>query len=250
METNILILITIALLGGGAAFLLPPVAQPQSYHDFADSRKMLGIPNCLDVLSNLPFCMVGLVGILKVAALMGDSVDSALLMPYIIFFTGLFLTGLGSGWYHLRPDNKSLVWDRLPMTVAFAGFFCSVLSELVTPRWGMLLLVPLLLIGVFSVCYWIATERHGRGDLRLYAVFQFLPMLLIPLMLMLFEGPAGYKSCIVGLIGFYALAKALESLDGVIYSRGRIVSGHTLKHFAAAAGAWCLLIMLEGRGQF
>lgn len=48
-------------------------------------------------------------------------------------------------------------------------------------------------------------------------------------------------------VGFYALAKALETLDKPIFAVGDIVSGHTLKHLAAAAAGYWILRMLQQR---
>lgn len=44
--------------------------------------------------------------------------------------------------------------------------------------------------------------------------------------------------------GGYALAKVCEAADHQIFSVGRLVSGHTLKHLASgAAGLWILGIL-------
>jgi len=248
VDTKLLILISISVSIVTAVFtFIKPLSQPEAYHHFADSRRMLGVPNALDVLSNGAFCVVGLMGVFYVAGLLGTPGNRAAHISYLTFFAGLFLTGLGSGWYHMEPDNGRLVWDRLPMTIAFAGFFCSVLSELVSPSLGLRLLAPLLLVGILSVFYWIATERQGRGDLRPYTLVQFLPMILIPVIFYLYESPLQYSFYVGALISFYILAKIFESLDKLIYSMGSPVSGHTLKHLSAAAGSLCLLIMLEVR---
>jgi len=46
-----------------AALILPPIPQDPAYHKFADSRVFLGMPNVLDVLSNIPLVILGLIGI-------------------------------------------------------------------------------------------------------------------------------------------------------------------------------------------
>ena len=43
--------------------LLPPIAQDPTYHQFADQRTLLGIPNFWNVVSNLPFVLVGAMGL-------------------------------------------------------------------------------------------------------------------------------------------------------------------------------------------
>ncbi|MBE9504393.1 MAG: hypothetical protein IME96_09480 [Proteobacteria bacterium] len=200
----------------------------------------------MNVLSNIPFVIVGLMGIVIVGHIIMEWENVIILLSYLTFFAGLFLTGFGSAWYHLKPTNETLVWDRLPMTIAFAGFFCSVVSELVNPIAGIILLIPLLLLGFFSVVYWIWTERRGRGDLRLYVLVQFLPMLLIPMIMVMYDAPEGYIPYIVALLIFYLIAKVFELFDSVIYSWRHFISGHTLKHLIAAVGAFCLLLLLQG----
>jgi hypothetical protein len=42
---------------------LPPLLQDQAYHQFADRRELFGIPNFWNVVSNLPFVILGAVGL-------------------------------------------------------------------------------------------------------------------------------------------------------------------------------------------
>ena len=250
IDTKDLILIAITIIMVILPFLLlKPIQQPQSYHRFADKRTILGIPNCLNVLSNIPFVVVGLIGGIYVGILIVRGGGFASLVSYMIFFAGVFLTGFGSGWYHLNPNNDRLVWDRLPMTIVFTGFFCLVLSEQISIMAGVVLLLPLLILGLFSVFYWKWTEDRGRGDLRLYGVVQFLPMLLTPLILVMYDSPADFIFYIVALLICYLFAKLFESLDFILYSFGNMVSGHTFKHLFAAAAAFCPLLMLYSRGM-
>ena len=186
--------VLIALLG------VNPIAQDPAYHRYADARAAFGIPNVWNVLSNLPLLGVGLAGLVLLGRLRRDAPRA----PYVVMFAGIALTGIGSMYYHLAPDNETLVWDRLPMTIGFAGFFCSVVAELVSRRLANVLLGPLALAGIASVLYWIATERVGAGDLRWYGLAQFLPMLLIPAMLVLFPRPSGYAPYVVMLLAVYA----------------------------------------------
>ena len=64
--------------------------------------------------------------------------------PYLTLFEGVALTALGSGYYHLAPDNARLVWDRLPMTIGFMGLLAAVLAERVSVPVARRLFVPLL----------------------------------------------------------------------------------------------------------
>ncbi|MGB6638059.1 MAG: ceramidase domain-containing protein, partial [Bradyrhizobium sp.] len=133
---------------------LPPLLQDQSYHQFADQRELFGIPNFWNVVSNLPFIAVGVAGLLRFRR------DATTL----VLFTGLFLTGFGSSYYHLNPNDATLFWDRLPMTLCFAAILAAVVEERVDAKAGAMLLRPLLAIGIFSLLLWRWTD-----DLRLYA---------------------------------------------------------------------------------
>ncbi len=226
--------------------LLDPVAQDARYHRFVDLRDAAGIPNAWNVLSNLPFVLIGLAGLLYVMHLRRAGAD-LLVWPYLVTFAGVLFTGFGSAWYHLAPGNESLFWDRLPMTVGFMGFFSSVIGELISRRLAHRLLPPLLLAGAGSVVYWLITERLGAGDLRPYALVQFLPLLLMPLMLAFYPRPRHYTPYIVALFGCYVLSKGFELWDAPIFSLGGLIGGHALKHLAAAAGLACLLPMLHAR---
>lgn len=159
---------------------------------------------------------------------------------------GLFLTAFGSAWYHLNPNNSTLVWDRLPMTITFMGMVAAVIMERINLRLGLWLLPLLLLIGLGSVLQWHWSETRGMGDLRFYAAVQAYSALVILLTLFF---PARYtEGRYLGfVIAFYALAKALESFDKPIFAVLRVVSGHTLKHLAAAAAGYCILRMVQTR---
>lgn len=239
------LLLAVALALVVATGLLPRVPQDPAYHRFADSRAFLEIPNALNVLSNLPLALVGLLGFSTLAR----SVRKAGLAPeawpgYGVFFAGAFLTGFGSAYYHWAPDNETLVWDRLPMTLAFAGFLCALVAERVSPLWGRSLVAPLVLAGVASVLYWRATELRGEGDLRPYALMQFGPLVLLPLLLVLFparpEPPDRSSRWLPAAFAFYALAKVFERFDADLLALGAIASGHTLKHLAAALSVLCI----------
>jgi len=211
---------------------LPPLLQDQSYHQFADQRELFGIPNFWNVVSNLPFIAVGVVGLLRVRR---DATT-------IVLFTGLFLTGFGSSYYHLNPNDGTLFWDRLPMTLCFAAILAAVVEERVDARAGAMLLRPLLAIGIFSLLLWRWTD-----DLRLYAWAQFFPFLALVLILQVFPPKYTGASYWVTAASLYALAKALEYFDEKIYSAGSILSGHTLKHFAAAAAGFTILRLFQTR---
>lgn len=232
-----------------AMFLfVAPIPQDPAYHAFADGRTLLGIANFWNVVSNLPFLLVGAWGVAYVMRHGHAVCLPGLELAYIVFFSGVFLTAFGSAYYHLTPANDPLAWDRLPMTIGFAGLFAVIVGEYLSPRVGRVLVVPLLLIGIGSVEYWIWSESRGMGDLRLYALVQFLPMLLLPFILALYKPAIGSSKYFWGMLGFYALSKIVELLDVTIYAAGNLISGHSLKHlFAAAATAMVLLGLTRRR---
>ena len=203
---------------------------PQSlqYHDFADQRSLLGMPHTWNVLSNVGFLLAGIWGCVLIAkpATRLSGIDAM----YFVFFAGLFLTGLGSGYYHWAPGNDTLVWDRLPMAIAFMAFTSLVISERYSEILGRRLFPWLLTIGVLSVIYW-----HWQDDLRPYLVVQFVPMLLLPLIIWRFKGP-GTRWLSLTFV-FYVAAKLVEVFDQQLYALTEsMVSGHTLKHLFAAMG--------------
>lgn len=244
-----LTLIAISLIAVVITFsFVEPVPQDPGYHDFADKRSYWGLPNTLDVLSNIPLAIVGLMGIIVSQNRLRNRKFNAAVFQYLIFFSGVFLTGFGSFYYHLSPSNETLIWDRLPITILSIGFFCSVIAELASPKTSLFLVGPLLLVGIGSVFYWNYTEGLNCGDLRPYGVVQFLPLILIPLMLLMYELPENYLPFIIGLVFFYTLSRLTEAFDRQIFEILRILSGHTLKHIFAAAAVICLFIMLK-RGE-
>lgn len=237
----ILCAVTLAAIAGVFLFV-SPIAQDLAYHDFADKRGWLGIPNFGDVVGNAPFAIVGVWGLVVLARIKTDFADKAAYRLWQVFFFGVFLVAFGSGYYHWAPDNHTLVWDRIPMTIAFMSLFALIILRHVHRDAGVVLFWPLLVTGIGSVFYWDYTEAAGAGDLRLYALVQFLPIILIPLILWLFPARESGMRYLLHTLGFYLLAKVLEHFDTAFFNiAGEAVSGHTLKHIAAAAAVACLL---------
>ena len=233
-------------------FFLPRYPQNPAYHQFADHRTFFGIPNCLNVISNAPFLLVGALGLAFLFRRRGQGekppfIHSQERWPYSGFFLGVALTSVGSAYYHLAPSNGTLIWDRLPMTIAFVSFFAAVVVERISLKAGLWLLLPLILLGISSVAYWNLTELHGRGDLRPYGYVQAYPLLGVPLVILLFPASYTRTADLLMVGGIYVLAKIFELFDRPIYDLGHIVSGHTLKHLVAALSAYWALRMLQLR---
>jgi ceramidase len=212
--------------------LLPPIPQDQSYHQFADQRTLLGMPNFWNVVSNLPLIAIGATGLRKFRH---DPIP-------IVVFLAIFLTGFGSSYYHWDPNDDTLFWDRLPMTLFFMAILAATIEERVNARAGAVLLWPLLAIGLFSLLLWRWTD-----DLRLYFWVQFFPCLALPLFFLLF--PPKYTGQFYWIIAgaLYAVGKLLEFSDSAVCSVGSILSGHTLKHLAAAAACFAVLRYFQTR---
>lgn len=232
-----LVLAAVAAVAIGAMFLVDPIPQDPAYHDFADSRTFLGVPNFWNVASNLPFLLVGAAGLVRARRL----ASSALRTHYVVFCVAVALVAFGSGFYHYAPSNATLVWDRLPMTVAFMTLFAAVIADRISWFAGRALLGPLVVAGVASIAWWVRTESLGQGDLRPYAIVQFLPALLIPLILLLFRGEALRDRWLWGALAAYAVAKLAEHFDSPIFEAGHFLGGHALKHALGALAAWWLV---------
>lgn len=243
------LLLVVALGAIVIVAMADPVAQDPLYHLFADRRSMAGIANFMNVMSNLPFLVVGILG-WRVIAANNETVTPTTKLAWNVFFFGIALTAFGSGYFHLEPNNDTLVWDRLPMTIGFMSLVSLVISEYFSPQLGQRLLVPLLLVGIGSVAYWAYTESIGSGDLRPYAIVQFLPMLLIPLTIVLYRKRSDLGRYIGWMIGFYIAAKIAEQLDGNLYAIGDVMSGHSLKHLLASLAPASLLYgLMQRRGR-
>jgi hypothetical protein len=240
----------LAVLAGGAASLVPPIPQNLTYHRLADSRGWLGIPNALNVLSNAGFLLVGALGLAFVLGGGGGGRafrEPGERWPYMVFFGGLLLTGIGSTYYHWQPGNARLAWDRLPLAITLMGLLAATIAERIGVKAARWLLAPLVAIAAGSVIYWHWTEQRGVGDLRLYALVQFYPIVAIPLMLWWLAPRYTRGGDLLGAAATYAAAKVPELLDGWILSVTRVVSGHTLKHLLAALAGYWVLRMLRHR---
>lgn len=247
MTTRTRWIVAFTILCAVAAFLLPAIPQPLQYHDFADQRDTLGIPNFFNVVSNVGFLIAGLVGL---AVLLGGRARFEFgweRLPYAVFFLGLLLTAFGSSYYHLVPDNERLFWDRLPMTIAFMALVSSQIVDRISLRAGLILLVPMLLLGAESVVYWRATERMGAGNVVPYVILQGYSVVVLLLMAILYPSRYTRGSDLYWVFGWYALGKLVETFDAEVLAIGGVVSGHALKHVVASVSGFVVCYMLLHR---
>jgi hypothetical protein len=230
-----------------AAWLLPAFAQPQSFHDYADQRTWLGLPHAADVLSNLPFLAVGALGLHFV--LHGwrtknhDAFsDQRAAWPYALLFVGVVLTAFGSAWYHAQPNDMTLVWDRMPMALGFAGLVAGTLVDRAPQRISQWLLA-FATVGAGTVLYW-----HVSENLVPYLVMQvgFIVAALIATAFI----PSCYTHAnrVYAAAGLYAIAMIFERLDRTVYALlDGWISGHTLKHLIASTAIVVIYSMLWKR---
>lgn len=223
----------------------PSIPQSQEYHNFADQRTLFfGIPNTLNVVSNFPFLIIGITGLILChhgnyfkLSLQGET------LGWSCFFIGVTAVAFGSSYYHLAPNDDRLVWDRLPMTIAFTSIMAIFIIERIDEKKGMISIIPLIVAGIVSILYW-----RFFDDLRPYAVVQFAPCIVIPLMAILMPPMYTHSTYWLWAAVFYLLAKIEEAEDKVIYKwTHHVVSGHTLKHLCAAMVPVFLTLMLTKR---
>jgi hypothetical protein len=222
--------------------VMPAIPQDQGYHAFADQRQWLGIPHAADVLSNIPFVLVGLFGITRLASPSHNEFPAATEAGLWCVAAGFLGTGVGSAWYHLNPTDASLVWDRLPMTLIFAGLLGAAIAQRVGQNAARVSLALLFELGVASIVYWRFTD-----DLSLYAIVQFGGMVAL-LLLLVFTHKRDDPIPWWWVIGWYGLAKVLEAGDQALWqATNGLLAGHALKHLAAAAAGAAALSPLLAR---
>ncbi len=239
-----LVLLSLVAILGPAMPTPEAVAQP-----FADGRAWGGLPNAMDVLSNLPFAVLGAWGLRRLHRLdlahQREQRPSAGTWPpppeppanaldcAWLFFAGLLVTAAGSVFFHLEPDALRLAADRAGMAVAFAGLIGFAVCERVSQRAGWPAAWFTLAAGLLAVAVF-----HETGNVLPWAVLQFGGVLLV-LVLSLARPVHGAIGLKLGwVIFFYGLAKLFELSDQALYEATQhLISGHSLKHLAAALAA-------------
>jgi hypothetical protein len=247
MKTRHTLLIGLTLVAIALALFLPAMPQPLDYHDFADKREAYGIRNFLDVASNLGFTLAGLAGLVVVLRRRTCFEQPAERWPYLVFAVGVLLTGAGSCYYHLEPNNETLFWDRLPMTISFMALISAQVVDRVDVRAGLVALVPMLFVGALTAVYWIVTERQGRGNVMPYGVLQVWAVVVLLKLVAFHPSRYTHGHLIYTVFAGYVLAKGFEHFDREILELTGVVSGHTLKHVAAGIAGLPVVWMLWKR---
>lgn len=225
-----LLLIIIALVAAG------PIHTPAGYHDFADQRMLGQLPRAADVLSNLPFLFVGLLGLLGVGR--GAWLSGPVAWSLRAFFLAIAATAVGSLWYHLQPDDARLVWDRLPIALACGALLAAVLEECSALRPPFGWLVWLLGAAAGSVALTNEALMLAPGDLRAYLGLQLALLIVAPLLQWRAGLAWSQRRLWLAAVASYVFAKLLEVADLPVLEMTGLLSGHTLKHLLAALGAW------------
>jgi hypothetical protein len=245
----LLALLAVAVVS--TVFVMPPLPAPAHYGIFADRRVVLGIPNFFDVVSNLPFLLIGAWGLHVVASDPGRAFSQPLeRWPYALVFLSVALSGVGSAYYHFAPDDGRLMWDRLPIALGFMALVSAVATDRLSVKAGLYALAPLLVAGAASVVHWRLSLLRGAEDIVPYAVVQFGAIAAVLIIAALYRPRYTCGGYLYAAVATYGLAKVAEVLDAQIYAVGGIVSGHTLKHLFAALAVWWLLRMLRLRAAF
>lgn len=230
----------LVLLSGIVAYFafVPKIPQDPAYHDFADKRTIFDIPNFWDVMSNTIFVVVGGNGFLSTDIDIIGYFQKRHFLP-LAFFSSVIWTAFGSGYYHYNPSNETLVWDRLPMSVAFMSLLGIILKNKTSKSTKLfsnfIVQVVLVLIGVISVVWWAIFD-----NLKLYIAVQFGSMAYV--IYTLYQNrqnlnDKNYRYLFLAIM-WYIVAKVLELFDNqVFFLTFSVFSGHTLKHVTAGIGA-------------
>lgn len=218
-----------------------PVQDPIAYFNFADQRMYLGIPNFFDVISNLLFIYVGLWGILSAfSPQLWMSRPKALMVTLFFVNASVFLTGWGSSYFHMTPNNITLFWDRAPMAMGFMALFALIMVDRGPDFFWQVWVVPLMALGVYTA--WVGS--YGSMDIRYYILVQFGGLILALIFVLCRRAVFLNNKLMYTAFLFYALAKLVEGADHEVLTRFAF-SGHTLKHICAALAIFAINLAVQ-----
>lgn len=224
--------------------IVGPIPQEQSHRSFADQRKLHGVPDFLNVITNLPFAIIALLGLKNLEGIR----EGKLRYIGIMLFGGFLALTFGSAYYHWIPNNNTLVLDRIPIAIILMSFVSFILNTVIDKAMELKALITLNILGIASVTYWAISEHLGRGDLRCYGMVQFFPVIAIPMILMLNQSSVEVWEAIILIFILFRLAKVCEQYDKeAFHLLGNTISGHSLKHLLMAAAGYVIVIMVRKR---
>jgi hypothetical protein len=228
-----LLLIVAVFLVGAVLQLIYPLAQAAGYHHFADCRAFGPVRNAADVLSNLIILLAGLVNLAWVVKHARQR--PVQLSGMAVAAVGLVLTSAGSAYYHFTPSDATLIWDRLPIAIVFAGILAMLWSSVTGRSAGWASTLLLVAGSAGSVLYWAES-----GSLWPYALLQFGGMAGLAGLTIFrkVDNPSAWAF----VIGWYALAKIFEMYDFQVWLlTGNLFAGHAIKHVTSGFAGLALL---------
>jgi len=215
--------------------LLPSILafDPDPYA-FACDGDLLGVPHFWNVVSNLPYLVIGLWGLRFLAR------RGLLTRPAFRNWTGIWistaLVAVGSGLYHWFLEPWALGADRIAICGIFAFVAAHVIHRVFARGPSLAFSLSLLLLCEATVAAWLlGASTWWYGGLQTLAGLGTLAVVLVAHRrgTLTFSPKPVYLFC-----AYYALAKLLELLDEPICNMTGLVGGHPLKHVASAIGLW------------
>ena len=224
------------------AIFLPSIEQNQNYHNFADQRVLFGVNNAFDTLSNLAFIIVGALGLFNFYNNQYIKISNSFSVILNLFFISIILTGLGSSFYHLSPNDFTLVFDRLALTLVFTFILAMLANVRISERSGFHTLAELIILAPLTVLIW-----NYNGNLTPYIILQYGGVVIVILTLILTKASKP-SPCFTSLIILYGFAKITEFYDEKIFTLSEnVISGHTLKHLISAIAVIVFISPLKGK---